>query len=107
MSEVADDLVIEDDGVQHYRGEGGSLNVYSPKFGTIHIAASTNGGWVVKHARGMLPSGWFFDAVAHGPTIAKAIQNAAGLGGDSLNPIKPSRDLVALAKRISKWMPHE
>jgi hypothetical protein len=97
---VSPDLVIEDDGCQHFPAvEPGAIMVYSPVIGSMHIAKSRRGGYTVKHSRGMLPPGCFFDAIASGPTVAHAIKNAAGMPGNG-----PDKSLVAFGKRVEGWM---
>lgn len=93
-AEAADNLVVEDDGVQHFTIATG-LMVYSPVFGTMHVAREGD-GWRVKHAAGLLPPGWFFDAIGFGHTLVQAICDTAGYG--SVSP-----ELRVFAERVEDW----
>lgn len=92
--EVAANLVLEDDGTQHFTNDG-ALHVYSPRYGTMHIERVAGGGWRVKHAQGMLPPGWFYDTIGFGPTLATAIARAAGL--------PESNAVDKFAERVLPW----
>lgn len=94
MTDEAPNLVIEDDKVQHYVANG-ALNVYSPKYGTMHVTR-VNDAFSLKHAHGMLPPGFFFETISSGFSVAEALART-GFAKDAA--------LEKFGERVEDWMP--
>lgn len=97
-------LVIEDDGVQHYR-DGGYGYIYHPDQGVFRLLKSST-GYSATFWPGPPGGGMFADNIASGFTLRAAIEGA--MGGSSRSPGTPVKSawLDAFAKRIEEggWL---
>lgn len=95
MNEVAPNLVIEVNGVQHYKTNDGALMVYHPEYGSMHVSKRLGSDWSMKHAYGMLPTGFFFETISSGGTVAQALERATNF--------HMSEELNEFGKQVEEW----